>query len=61
MVRAGAGAGIIGKLEPVLEPHKNGPTPQHWIFGPKDAKRKNEMGIALFKIDVRRCKSIFTL
>jgi hypothetical protein len=34
MVRAGAGAGIFDKLElePELEPHKNGPAPQHWLW-----------------------------
>jgi hypothetical protein len=26
-----AGAGIFDKLEPELEPDKNGPAPQHWI------------------------------
>jgi hypothetical protein len=31
-VRAGAGAGIFDKLEPELEPHKNGPAPQHWFL-----------------------------
>jgi hypothetical protein len=31
MVRAGAGAGIFDKLEPELEPHKNGPAPQHFL------------------------------
>jgi hypothetical protein len=29
IVRAGAGAGIFDKLEPELEPDKNGPAPQH--------------------------------
>jgi hypothetical protein len=29
MVRAGVGAGIFDKLEPELEPEKNGPAPQH--------------------------------
>jgi hypothetical protein len=28
MVRAGAVAGIFDKLEPELDPHKNGPAPQ---------------------------------
>jgi hypothetical protein len=30
-VRAGDGAGIFDKLEPELEPDKNGPAPQHWF------------------------------
>jgi hypothetical protein len=30
MVRAGAGAGIF--YNPELEPHKNGPAPQHWLL-----------------------------
>jgi hypothetical protein len=32
IVRAGAGAGIFHKLEPELEPDKNGPAPQHWVW-----------------------------
>jgi hypothetical protein len=31
MVRTGAGAGIFDKLEPELEPHKNGTAQQHWL------------------------------
>jgi hypothetical protein len=30
IVRAGAGARTFDKLEPELEPDKNGPDPQHW-------------------------------
>jgi hypothetical protein len=29
MVRAGAGAGIFDKMEPELDPHKNGLAPQN--------------------------------
>jgi hypothetical protein len=31
MVRVGAGAGIFDKLEPELEPDKNGTAPQHCL------------------------------
>jgi hypothetical protein len=33
MVGAGAGAEIFDKLEPELEPHKNGPALQHCYEG----------------------------
>jgi hypothetical protein len=40
IVRAGAGAGIFDKLEPELEPEKNGPAPQHWFKGTFSLKLK---------------------
>jgi hypothetical protein len=43
MVRAGAGSGNFDKLEPELEPDKNGPAPQHWMgsISKNDYTRRN--------------------